>query len=778
MMRDWRVWRLRTHFAGLLLVSMALTLMAVGVAFVVWRTPEIERESRLTLNGEIADISALLELLLGAQQTRLELVAGILDGRPRNQSTTVLEEAIDGGHLFQAMYVLSPQGQVQAAGLPANQRAQADDLVGIDLSGNALYRSALAGRKSVWSGRYLSALSGAVTVGLAHRGEDGRVLIGELPLPVLLRTLQTAAGQSASSIWVVDRSGEILADTEGGRRVGTLNILNWPAMQAALQDRPVSMSFSFERKHVQVVAMHVQTLDWVLVASAPAGWDHPEARGLLWFVGGSFLGCLAVGLLIAPFWARRTSQPLQDIVSRAALTTAGRAEGRPWPRGTVAEFNSLAANLENMATVLQEREQKSHAIFNASPVPMAVADADNGYRTLDVNKAWCLQLARPREEVLGRSGVEIGMWTAEQRQVLFDQVQGGRATAEAVLLRGDGQSMQAQVFARRLSLPTQQLTIWAVVDIGPMRRIEQALRELNAELEARVEHRTQALAASNAELSSTAAQLRSAQNDLVQAEKLASLGSLVAGVAHELNTPLGNGVMAVSAMADALRDFKASSQNGLKRSALQQLVASVAQGTDIAERNLRRAAELVQSFKQVAVDQTSAQRRSFELGEVVHEMVVSLRPSFSRTPYRIDVAVADTGLRMDSYPGALGQAIGNLIQNAVLHGFDGRDHGTVRIEGERAPDGRIVLRVADDGKGIAPEHLGRIFDPFMTTRMGRGGSGLGLHISYNAVVGLLGGALTVRSVQGQGAVFEMRLPDQAPHGAGAGNARGQAREPA
>jgi signal transduction histidine kinase len=109
----------------------------------------------------------------------------------------------------------------------------------------------------------------------------------------------------------------------------------------------------------------------------------------------------------------------------------------------------------------------------------------------------------------------------------------------------------------------------------------------------------------------------------------------------------------------------------------------------------------------------------------------------------------------------LGQTIGNLIQNAVLHGFDGRDHGTVRIDGERAPDGWIVLRVADDGEGIAAEHLGRLFDPFMTVKMG-GGTGLGLHISYNAVTGLLGGTLTVRSTVGEGTVFELRLPTRAP----------------
>jgi signal transduction histidine kinase len=224
--------------------------------------------------------------------------------------------------------------------------------------------------------------------------------------------------------------------------------------------------------------------------------------------------------------------------------------------------------------------------------------------------------------------------------------------------------------------------------------------------------------------------------------------------------------MAVSAMGDATRSFQSAMQAGVRREDLRQLVDSIVQGTDIAGRNLRRATELVHSFKQAAADQAGALRRSFELAEVVHEMVVSLQPSFARKPWRIEVDVPATGLRMDSYPGALGQALGNLIENAVLHGFDGRSHGTVRITAGALADRRIWLHVVDNGRGIAAGHLNRIFDPFMTTRMGRGGTGLGLHISYNAVVNLLGGTLTVDSVLGQGACFAMRLPAEAPRPAG------------
>ncbi|HPW82985.1 MAG TPA: HAMP domain-containing sensor histidine kinase, partial [Rhodoferax sp.] len=179
-------------------------------------------------------------------------------------------------------------------------------------------------------------------------------------------------------------------------------------------------------------------------------------------------------------------------------------------------------------------------------------------------------------------------------------------------------------------------------------------------------------------------------------------------------------------------------------------------------RNLQRAADLVVSFKQVAVDQTSSQRRRFELSEVVHEMVISLGPTLRRTPYEVVLDVPKIGLLLDSYPGPLGQTLGNLINNAVMHAFDGRQNGTIRITGYRDVNGWIALRVEDNGQGIPAALLPRIFDPFVTTKMGRGGTGLGLHIAYNAVTTLLGGTLTVHSVQGQGTTFELHLPEQAP----------------
>jgi PAS domain S-box-containing protein len=663
------------------------------------------------------------------------------------------------------MYLTHNDGRVLAAGVvPALQLRRAD-LLGSDLSASPLFRKVLETRQMVWGDKYLSALSGAVTVGLAYPVGRDRILLAEVPLAYLLDTFALAVGQGHAAIWLVDRTGEIVADTEGGRHVGATNVLNWPLMQAARNFQSLPDWFHFDGRNFYPAVARSEALEWYFVGGMPAALENPDIRGLVVGVVAGFAGALLVALLMAPFWASWLTRPLRGIVARAGQITQG-AVGGPWPRGPIAEFNLLSSDIEKMASTLQERELKSQAIFNASPIPMSVTDADRAFTLLDVNQAWCSAFGFAREAVLGRTAIDIGLLrSSEIRDRVLPLMEDGSLRTEGIVYRSDGQPMLSQVYGRQVQIGDARLMIWATIDIGDMRRISNELRELNTELEARVQRRTQALAEANTELSSVVAHLRDTQGELVRVEKMAALGGLVAGVAHELNTPLGNGLMAVSALTDEVRQFRASMQTGLRRSALEGLLGSVEQATDIAVRNLHRAADLVANFKQVAVDQTSSQRRQFELREVVDEMVTSLRPSFARTLHKIKVDVP-TGLRLDSYPGALGQVVGNLVHNAVLHAFEGRPEGTVRITGERDAQGPLVLRVADNGCGIPAALQERIFEPFVTTKMGRGGTGLGLHIAFNAVTNVLGGSLTVHSEEGVGTTFELRLPDIAPRHSG------------
>ena len=289
-----------------------------------------------------------------------------------------------------------------------------------------------------------------------------------------------------------------------------------------------------------------------------------------------------------------------------------------------------------------------------------------------------------------------------------------------------------------------------------------ALVDHQATLEERIARRTRDLAASNDELRLAVHSLDQARVELVRGEKLAGLGSLVAGVAHELNTPIGNTAVAASTLLHHVDAYKAQFAAGvLRKSELQAFLNRCGEGAELIVSASHRAAELVASFKQVAVDQTSDRRRIFELDEVVSDVLRSMSPSFKGRNWTIASDIPGA-IRCDGYPGPLGQVISNLVQNAVFHGFRDRDHGHVQIEAALTAPGQVQVRVRDDGHGISAEALDRIFDPFFTTRLGQGGSGLGLTIVHNLVTTVLGGKIRVESTPGVGTCFIVDCPLVAP----------------
>ena len=256
-------------------------------------------------------------------------------------------------------------------------------------------------------------------------------------------------------------------------------------------------------------------------------------------------------------------------------------------------------------------------------------------------------------------------------------------------------------------------------------------------------------------------QLKNAQAQLVSQEKLAALGALMAGVAHELNTPIGNSLLIASTLqqkADAIE--QQLNGPGLRRSDLVAYIADARKGSELVMRGLANAAELVNSFKQVAVDRTTEQRRPFDLQRVAQEILATMMNRIRNGGHQIDCDISGP-LMLDSYPGPFGQVITNLINNALLHAFDHRDGGRMWLTARPHGDSQVRVIFRDNGAGIPPEHQKRIFDPFFTTKLGQGGSGLGLSISYNIVTSLLGGQISVDS-DGDGSRFTLDLPLTAP----------------
>jgi len=406
---------------------------------------------------------------------------------------------------------------------------------------------------------------------------------------------------------------------------------------------------------------------------------------------------------------------------------------------------------------LQESQAKFSRIFASAPVATSLTRlADRTH--VDANPAWENLFGLERSAVLTRSTGELGFWVdTEVYDDLYARIARDEIVAQQevrIRPRGRDEIATCLVSGCRLRINGEDCGLWSLVDISELRRIQGHIEELNEGLERRVAERT-------AELQSALETLHQARDELVRSEKLAALGALVAGIAHELNTPIGNSVTVATTLAarteEMAREF---ASGGLRRSSFDAFMENTREAGELLMRSLQRAQELVRSFKQVAVDQSSENRRPFELGEMLHEIAVTLGPMLKGSHCTLDIAPAEA-LQMDSYPGALGQILTNLISNALTHAFAGRPDGHIAVTTQAGPDS-VRISITDNGNGIDSASLQRIFDPFFTTRLGKGGSGLGLYIVYNLVTRTLGGQIDVQSTPATGTRFTLALPCTAP----------------
>jgi signal transduction histidine kinase len=269
-------------------------------------------------------------------------------------------------------------------------------------------------------------------------------------------------------------------------------------------------------------------------------------------------------------------------------------------------------------------------------------------------------------------------------------------------------------------------------------------------LEDKVRDRTQ-------ELKAAFDNLKFTQKQLIEAEKMASLGSLVAGVSHEINTPIGISVTAASHLIDEVESFKSKYDKGLiTKSSFESFLETSDEVSKIILSNMIKGSELIKSFKNIAVDQSSESKRKFDIEEYVHEILLSTRSKFKRTKHTIEFECQKEML-IDSYPGAISQVFTNLLMNTLNHGFESVEEGKITINITHNDDSVIIL-YHDTGCGIPEENLGKIFTPFFTTKRGAGGSGLGLSIVYNIITKTLSGEIECFSKPGDGTTFKMTIP--------------------
>lgn len=632
--------RLRTSVIILLVGTILVTMAIVGSGILLLMVTRIANENQAQVTSAAASTAARVEIFLKDLQARVELTGKFYQTMPAGALQEILDVAREP--TLDAIYLIDADGKLVAASIAGMSEIRTRELTGIDLSSYPLLVSALDSPTAIWSDKHISAVTGAVTLGLTAPIDDGGgAVIAELSLDTLLNIGRIARETGSLDFWIVDSKGEIVVDTNEGA-AERINLRNLPIVAAAFANQPLPETMSFGGTTYQVSASYSETLGWLFVGRIPSGLDNSRLREVVTIVVVAFVGSVIFGLLLAPFWAQSIVRPLRAVANRAHQIASGKMP-EPWPHSRITELNQLSSDLGTMAAAIAERQAE--------------------------------------------------------------------------------------------------------------------LSKLNEELEVRVDRRTRQLTRSNEELSSALATVEMAKDELLQSEKLAAIGRLVAGLAHEMNTPLGNGRLAVTTLAEKLHRFEQGLADGLRRSDLENFVKGVRTTIEIAELNLRRASELIGSLKQVAADRTASRRRKFRLREVIDEVLLTLSPSLKRQPLEIQLNLPpDENIWLDSYPGELGQALSNLIENSIVHAFGGQTHRTISITVAEPVADLLVMRLCDDGRGMDKKVARRAFDPFFTTALGQGGTGLGLYIAHNAITNVLGGSINLESAPGKGTCFELKIP--------------------
>jgi PAS domain S-box-containing protein len=774
-----RSWPLLAILASRFLLVAGIPAVAIALFFRLYYEPLLRQDVEAKQLISAQTTAQQIELHFSVANRELSALAQLFIRAPlltHSEIEVLLDAYADSSDFYEALYLSDEFGRISTIGLPASKRYLRQNLLGLDISSRDFVLQAHRLEQGYWSNSYLSTVSARLTVALAQpvakRTLVGEVAIGQLPE----LTRQLSQGGSLQ-IRLLDRQNQLVANSASND--SSWQQANLGNLDVVQQSQGSSSHFELDGQALVGVALKVAGPDWQVLVAQPEAQAY-AAIGIAWQRISSILGlALAVALLIAGI----TSWALASKISQFTAHVSAIARGRydlPLIHSGIKELSTLQHSLQQMIMAICEREQamriseqqlrdsEDRLLATLENTPnVAVQWFDAQGHVLLWNRASETLYGIERHHALGKN-VEQLMFDREQTRMfiatLREAAQGIPLGPYLTTLQTPG-GRQLCLLSTTFSIPAPgggQQFVCMSIDISEQKKAEQAYLELNNSLEQRIAQRTAALSQSNQELNNAMLRLRQAQHGLVQSEKLAALGSLVAGIAHELNTPIGNSVMAASTLQDHTWAMQSAVETGaLRRSMLDQFVADSHTACDILNRNLRRASELITSFKQVAVDQTGAQRRNFQLSEVVNEIIITLGPSLKKTPFVLESNIDDE-LWLDSYPGALGQILVNLINNAVLHGFEGRTQGLIVLRAFNSSLDWIELTITDNGCGISEANLPKIFDPFFTTKLGQGGSGLGLNIVHNLATGILGGRLEVASQVNWGTRFTLSLPSKAP----------------
>jgi PAS domain S-box-containing protein len=420
------------------------------------------------------------------------------------------------------------------------------------------------------------------------------------------------------------------------------------------------------------------------------------------------------------------------------------------PNGEIVGVNVAAEEIterKRAEAALQASERQFHTLADSIPQLVWMADAQG--RIFWFNNRWYEYTGWPVSEAGSRDWQAILAPASRQetRRRWKQALESAAPLAMELSLRGkDGQDRPFLTRAIPLRDSTGAVNGWigTHIDISERKRDELEIRSAKEAAETALRN------------------LRETQNSLIEAEKLAALGRLVAGVAHEINNPVGISLTVASSMEHKTAMLAEKVARGdLKRSSLNDFLESTRDACSQLVANLKRAAELIQSFKQVAADRSYSDQRTFDSGDLTKQVLMSLRPGLRRHNLTINVE-CQPDLTMNSYPGSYGQVLTNLFLNSVMHAFPDGQGGAIDIKVRAFGTDEVEVLFSDDGRGMNSSVRRQAFDPFFTTRRDLGCTGLGLHIVHNIVTNRLGGRLSLDSAAGEGTKIQLILPRVAP----------------
>jgi len=510
---------------------------------------------------------------------------------------------------------------------------------------------------------------------------------------------------------------------------------------------------------------YIPRLDWYITASAyTEEFSSPLKKLQSTFIVSFIL--LTIFMVMTTIWVSSfITRPLYDLIDKFKHAKLNNFKEKIIVKsndefGELSQhYNEFVDTLDASSTELANTARKFHAISDNTTAIMYIKSVDGRYES--VNKEYKRISKLPDEDIIGKNDIEIfgkklgSTFRKNDLKVIKERT--SLTFEESVYFN----NVKYNYISIKFPFFDEFNNITSVcgisTDITTRKQAEDRVLNLNKNLEYEVTKRTSDLLMSNVELERSLDNLKDAQVQLIHSEKMASLGDLVAGISHEINTPVGLGVTGITHLEFLTKEIdKLYKSDNISKNEFEDYLSNAVELTSSIHTNLNRAASLIKSFKQVAVDQSSEEKRNFNIKNYLDEVLRSLRHETRTRNCKFEIQ-CEENIFIYSCPGSFSQIITNFVMNSIIHGFKDKENGLIKISIEEDSD-NIILIYSDNGHGISKDDLKKIYNPFFTTNRNHGGSGLGLNIVYNIITTTLGGTITCKSKEGEGVEFIVVMP--------------------